>query len=156
MADQRILYTEEMVGATHPTKADTLNRLALIDHNSDGTHKWMPATTKMLFKQAAAPTGWTVDDSIQDNSMVVYRRSASYGADGGSQSPVSMTTPAQDLDTGATVVGSGAVALMMDNAAPMTLWIGAAGTGAKGDLYGTVNTVTLTPYYTHVIVATKN
>ena len=39
MADQRIQYTEEMVGNGHPTKADTLNRHANVEHNSDGTHK---------------------------------------------------------------------------------------------------------------------
>jgi hypothetical protein len=39
MADQRIQYTEEMVGNGHPTKSDTLNRLSLIEHNTDGTHK---------------------------------------------------------------------------------------------------------------------
>jgi len=39
MADLRIQYTEEMVGAGHATKADTLNRLILVEHNSDGTHK---------------------------------------------------------------------------------------------------------------------
>lgn len=38
-ADQRIQYTEEMVGSGHPTKSDTLNRLSLIEHNTDGTHK---------------------------------------------------------------------------------------------------------------------
>lgn len=38
MADKRILYSEEMVGALHPTKSDTLNRLNLVGHNSDGTH----------------------------------------------------------------------------------------------------------------------
>jgi len=38
MADQRIIYTEEMVGATHPTKSDTLNRLAVVEHSNDGTH----------------------------------------------------------------------------------------------------------------------
>ncbi len=38
-ADQRIQYTEEMVGAGHPTKSDTLNRLTLVEHNTDGTHK---------------------------------------------------------------------------------------------------------------------
>lgn len=38
MADQRILYTEELVGANHATKADTLNRLTLVEHNNDGTH----------------------------------------------------------------------------------------------------------------------
>lgn len=39
MADQRIQYTEEMVGAGHPTKADTLNRHMLVEHNTDGSHK---------------------------------------------------------------------------------------------------------------------
>ena len=39
MADQRILSTEKMVGAGHATLADTLNRLALVEHNNDGTHK---------------------------------------------------------------------------------------------------------------------
>ena len=39
MADQTIAYTEEMVGSGHPTKSDTLNRLALVEHNTDGTHK---------------------------------------------------------------------------------------------------------------------
>ncbi|MEE9241490.1 MAG: hypothetical protein V3U53_09930, partial [bacterium] len=37
MADQRIQYTEEMVGANHATKADTLNRLALKYLNNDGS-----------------------------------------------------------------------------------------------------------------------
>lgn len=39
MADLTIAYTEEMVGSGHPTKSDTLNRLALVEHNTDGTHK---------------------------------------------------------------------------------------------------------------------
>ena len=38
MADQRIQYTEEMVGAGHPTKADTLNRLQVVEHEADGKH----------------------------------------------------------------------------------------------------------------------
>src|SRR3990170_1471590 len=40
MADQRILYNEQMVGSGHPSKADTLNRLALVEHNVDGTHTY--------------------------------------------------------------------------------------------------------------------
>jgi hypothetical protein len=44
-ADQRIQYTEEMVGASHPTKSDTLNRLSLVEHNTDGTHKAAAGTT---------------------------------------------------------------------------------------------------------------
>ncbi|MCF8033948.1 MAG: hypothetical protein K9K66_14170 [Desulfarculaceae bacterium] len=38
MADLSISYDEEMVGAGHPTKEDTLNRLALAEHASDGAH----------------------------------------------------------------------------------------------------------------------
>ena len=39
MTDLRIQFSEEMVGAGHPAKADTMNRLALVEHNTDGTHK---------------------------------------------------------------------------------------------------------------------
>lgn len=45
MADQRIIFSEEMVGFNHPTKADTLNRLSLIEHNSDGTHSKLTKVT---------------------------------------------------------------------------------------------------------------
>lgn len=40
MADLRIQFNEEMVGTGHPVKADTLNRLSLVEHNNDGTHKY--------------------------------------------------------------------------------------------------------------------
>lgn len=36
MSDMRIQYQEEMVGAGHPTKPDTLNRLALVETDLDG------------------------------------------------------------------------------------------------------------------------
>lgn len=113
-----------------------------------------PATTKMLFKQAAAPTGWTVDDTIQDNSMVVYRRSASYGADGGSQNPTSMATPAQDIDVGtdAGSIAAGANVVLNSNELVQTV----AGASAYPRVLNTINSVSLTPLYTHVIVATKN
>jgi hypothetical protein len=39
MADKRIQAYEMRVGANHPDFADTLNRLALVEHNEDGTHK---------------------------------------------------------------------------------------------------------------------
>jgi hypothetical protein len=38
MADQRAQYNEEAVGANHPTKADVINRLALVEHGTDGVH----------------------------------------------------------------------------------------------------------------------
>jgi|GEM_PF-2841523 len=48
MTDLRIQYNEEMVGAEHPTKQDTLNRLALAEHHSDGTHKNRPGWLRGL------------------------------------------------------------------------------------------------------------
>jgi len=45
MADQRIQYNEQMVGSGHPTKADTLNRLTLAEHNNDGTHNKLTKVT---------------------------------------------------------------------------------------------------------------
>lgn len=38
MPDLRFQHTEELVGAGHPTKSDTINRLVLAEHNPDGTH----------------------------------------------------------------------------------------------------------------------
>lgn len=115
-----------------------------------------PSGTKMLFKQSSAPTGWTVDNTIQDNSMVVYRTSGNYDVDGGSQDPTSMVTPAQDLDEHASS--------RIDRATAVG-YVGFYGgvlqafSGSGTDelmLVDTVNTITLTPYYTHVIVATKD
>lgn len=61
MVDQRIQYTEEMVGAGHPTKADTLNRLALAEHNTDGTHK----SVSLSVSAPATPVAKTAyEDSI--------------------------------------------------------------------------------------------
>ena len=39
MGDERIKYNEEMVGAGHPTKPDTLNRFMLVEHEYTGKHK---------------------------------------------------------------------------------------------------------------------
>lgn len=39
MADQTLKYNEAIVGSGHPTMNDTANRLALVEHNTDGTHK---------------------------------------------------------------------------------------------------------------------
>ena len=51
MSDQRIQYDEEMVGAGHPTKPDTLNRLALAETGTDGKGKH-----RYLVEQTSAPT----------------------------------------------------------------------------------------------------
>ena len=60
MADQRIQYTEEMVGNGHPTKPDTLNRHAAVEHNTDGAHKditsYVSAATTILAGKAELAT----------------------------------------------------------------------------------------------------
>ena len=53
MADQTIKATEEMVGSGHPTKADTLNRLTLVEHNTDGTHDYASAAEIIAGTEAA-------------------------------------------------------------------------------------------------------
>ena len=47
-ADQRIQYNEKMVGANHPSLSDTLNRLSLVEHNTDGTQKPPSTGTSVL------------------------------------------------------------------------------------------------------------
>lgn len=59
MADQTIVYTEEMVGSGHPTKADTLNRLALVAHNTDGTTKMKLGTFTRDMTAASGDVAYT-------------------------------------------------------------------------------------------------
>ena len=60
MADLRIKFNEEMVGAEHPVKADTLNRLSLVEHNSDGTHKYDHTTSVARY----LPSTYVTDGSV--------------------------------------------------------------------------------------------
>lgn len=53
MSDLRIQYDEEMVGAGHPTKEDTLNRLMLAEHDSAGLHQ----RTTLLVQEDDPETG---------------------------------------------------------------------------------------------------
>ena len=48
-ADQRAQYTEKAIGANHPTLADTINRLTLVEHNNDGTHDLLTQVTDPWF-----------------------------------------------------------------------------------------------------------
>ena len=76
MADQRIQYTEEMVGANHPSKSDTLNRLTLVEHDTDGTHKAaskvagdvVQVVSTQTGAMATGTTGFPVDDTIPQNT----------------------------------------------------------------------------------------
>ncbi len=87
MADQIIQHTEEMVGAGHPTKSDTLNRALLIEHNSDGTHKFAEVgpgagLKGAVIKPNAANPNYQVDidaDEIEvyDSDTVATRKKLS-------------------------------------------------------------------------------
>ena len=43
MIDLRAQWTEEAIGANDPQKADVVNRLTLVEHNIDGSHKADPS-----------------------------------------------------------------------------------------------------------------
>ena len=70
MANQRILYSEEMVGDNHPTKTDTLNRHGMIEHNEAGKHNvaavatlqalglGIPIGTMLAFATETVPSGY--------------------------------------------------------------------------------------------------
>lgn len=73
MADQRILWTEEMVGAGHPSKSDTLNRLSLVSLNSDGTHKYI-----WNVKEYGAKGDGTTDDYAVIQA-IINAMDATYG-----------------------------------------------------------------------------
>lgn len=68
MTDLRIQFNEEMVGAGHPAKADTLNRLALVEHNADGTHKYNPAGYRELDLREFLPPGFVTNGSVDYSS----------------------------------------------------------------------------------------
>ncbi len=79
MADKTIAYTEEMVGSGNPIKTDTLNRLALVGHNTDGTHNaevlaiiedYLPWMIDIdVFPTSKSNTGW---DSISVNVLDIH------------------------------------------------------------------------------------
>lgn len=68
MPDKRISYNEEMVGAGHPTKPDTLNRLAAVEHNDDGTHNKLTRVTDPWVDLRAY--GATGDGAADDTAAV--------------------------------------------------------------------------------------
>jgi hypothetical protein len=63
MSDQRIAYTEYMIGANHPSLADTLNRLVQVEHNADGTHKQMTMGAGSSLDVASGKTV-NIDDDV--------------------------------------------------------------------------------------------
>lgn len=75
MANQRILATEEMVGYGHATKADTLNRLTMVEHNEDGTHNSTQAARAWVNFNGTGTVAINADfnvSSITDNGTGDY------------------------------------------------------------------------------------
>lgn len=70
MADLRIQFSEEMVGTGHPVKADTLNRLSLVEHNNDGTHKYNITGAPELDLREFLPAGFVTDGSVDYSSEI--------------------------------------------------------------------------------------
>jgi hypothetical protein len=84
MTDIIIQHNEEMVGANHPTKADTLNRAFLVEHDTDGTHEYqIPTGSRMWFYQNSAPTGWTLQTSLTDILLACKGGNKAYNITGG-------------------------------------------------------------------------
>ena len=128
-----------------------------------------PSTTKMLFKQATAPTAWTIDDTITDKSAVRYTRGATFGADAGSvnlETAVS-TTQGHSLSTAELATHN------HSHAHTITGFSTGSGTGGNGTASSSVTAPTMSAdatnagsgtahshdielRYTDVIVATKD
>ena len=80
MSDQRIQYNEEMVGAGHPTKEDTLNRLALVETGSDGHGKY-----RYLATQASAPATGSAEGVVYAKEAGGKAEAHYRGPDGGGE-----------------------------------------------------------------------
>jgi len=74
MTDITIKYTEKMVGAGHPSLADTLNRFMLVEHEVDGTHK-LSIDISFVDIRGQLPDGYVSDGSV------VYRTQIKAAAD---------------------------------------------------------------------------
>jgi len=57
MADLRPQYSEEAVGANHPTKTDIINRAYNVEHNEDGTHGTITPTNVTSAGPISGTTG---------------------------------------------------------------------------------------------------
>jgi len=59
-----------MVGTGHPVKADTLNRLSLVEHNNDGTHKYNLTGYKELDLREFLPVGFVTNGSVDYSTEI--------------------------------------------------------------------------------------
>lgn len=189
MPSQTIVYTESMVGSGHPTLSDTLNRLTLVDHETDGTHSTaiidtthfkanivdtdgtlaansdlrlatqkatktyvdtktaaataalIPATTALIFVQAAPPSGWTKVVTNNDKALRIV--SGTGGGTGGTHALSSPPSTAHTHSTPAHTHVLGTSSVSNGSATGATHWIdgGAGQLTARALGSTTVNTM---------------
>jgi len=73
MADQRVQFGEKVRGANAPAGLeDTINRLTLVEHNSDGTHK----KESRIVDYGAKATDFSIDLSTSDMHIVEFSAAA--------------------------------------------------------------------------------
>ncbi len=101
MADQRIQATEDMIGAGHATKTDTVNRRGDVEHENDGTH------TQATMGAQSTPSTPATDHGIVYTKLVSGLPELHYLDDNGSE---------VQLTTGGTV-NAGALNTVKDNIA---------------------------------------
>ena len=151
---------EDTMVSDSPTMLATQQSIkAYVDALSTG----LPSGTKILFKQATAPTGWTIDDTITDKSAVRYTRGATYGADAGSvnlETGVS-TTQGHSLSIAELAAHTHSISIRDPSASGTTRIQGEAdaetatvNTGSTGS--GNAHSHDIELRYTDVIVATKD
>lgn len=114
MADQRAQWTEAAVGANHPTKADTINRLALVEHNNDGTHaKLTQVKDPYVDVRAFGLTkGSGVDNSTAIQSAIDYANSIATSSQ--TRSAITVFIPEGDYGLSSQVVVKAHVNLHCD------------------------------------------
>lgn len=111
MADLRIQFSEEMVGNGHPVKADTLNRLSLVEHNNDGTHKYERTGLIYVDVRAYLPDGFVTDGSVDYSSQLQIALNAAGRKEVLVAAGLTITAKNLTLDDGASVRVDGTLKL---------------------------------------------
>ena len=144
---------------------DQLDALA-VEISSQKTQLNAPIGTKMVFYQTSAPTGWTIDSS-NDNAMMRVV-SSSGGGSGGSDSPISFShshttgnhtltineIPSHNHSYTTTFAPASGFASGAGGST-QTQNTGSTGGGASHN-HGNTNSVSYSPKYVDMIVATKD
>lgn len=96
MNDLTLKFTELMVGKGHPSLADTLNRMILVEHNIDGTHDRSKMNIEVISETAPSPTypfqRW-LDTSVSPAIEKICDRTGTVWQECGVVDPLGYTVP---------------------------------------------------------------